>query len=180
MINLLPLEEKKRIVKEYYFRLFIFSLYTVGICFIVAGVSLLPSFFLVSLKENILTKKWETLQAMPVSQPDKETMDAISDVNKKIDLITKTEKEKFLVLENAFNQVIFQKMPDIKLTEIAYDKKIEGTRSINIKGFALNRERLLLFRQSLENNPAFSKVDLPISNFVKEKNISFNLNLTSI
>ena len=95
-------------------------------------------------------------------------------------MITKTEKEKFLVLENAFNQVIFQKMPDIKLTEITYDKSVDGVKNIKVKGFALNRERLLLFRQSLENNPTFSKVDLPISNFVKEKNISFNLNLTSI
>ena len=49
---------------------------------------------------------------------------------------------------------------------------------MNISGIATNREVLLSFGKALEYDISFSKVDLPISNFVKGKNISFRLTVT--
>jgi hypothetical protein len=70
-------------------------------------------------------------------------------------------------------------MPDIKITQILYDNTVaKGDKKVNIQGTAPSRERLLIFRQALEGNPAFKKVDLPISNFVKGSNIQFSLSLT--
>lgn len=179
MINLLPVEEKKMVLNEYRFRMIIFSLYMVGMCFAVGAIALLPSYFLVSVKESIATKKLAMIESLPVSQPDQETMGAIKDINAKISVINQAEQGQFLVLENAFDQVILQKMPDIKLTAISYDVEKDGTKQVSVQGFAQDRERLLLFRQALQNDPLFSAVDLPISNFVKEKDITFSLNLTT-
>jgi hypothetical protein len=53
----------------------------------------------------------------------------------------------------------------------------EGEK-ISISGRASSREVLLSFRRTLEDNPAFSKVDLPISNFIKGSNIRFYITLT--
>ena len=68
-------------------------------------------------------------------------------------------------------------MSSIKITEILYQNDPQTGERINISGKAPNREVLLLFRRILEDNTAFSKVDLPISNFVKGSNIKFYLNL---
>ncbi|MCX6753178.1 MAG: hypothetical protein NTW62_02440 [Candidatus Nomurabacteria bacterium] len=179
MINLLPTEEKKRILNEYRFRVLTFSFYMIGVCFCIAGIALLPSYFLVSLKENIANQKFIYITSLPVSQPDKETMGVIKDINTKISTINDIETKKFLVLENAFDQVILQKMPDIKIIELGFNINKDGAKEISVRGFAPNRERLLIFRQALESDSSFVKVDLPISNFVKEKNINFNLTLIS-
>ncbi len=178
MINLLPVEEKKKIARDYRFRVLIFYFYAFGAFLAVATVSLLPSYFLSSLKERLTAQKLEILKSLPVSEPDQATLDAIKDVNAKIAIINGAEKSKFLVLENAVDEVILRKMPDIKITSIDYEKK-DGVKGINLHGLAPNRERLLLFRQALEEDKAFSSVDLPISNFVKGANIDFSLNLVS-
>jgi hypothetical protein len=177
MINLLPVEEKKKIAADYRVRIATFYLYSAGIILVIASVALLPSYFLASLKERLTSGKWESLKNLPVPEPDKETVQGIKDVNAKTSLIQNSEKSKFPVLESAFDEVIYQKMPDIKLTAIDYEKDKDGVKKISLRGLAPDRERLLLFRQALEADKIFSKVDLPISNFVKGENIDFSLNL---
>ena len=71
-----------------------------------------------------------------------------------------------------------EKMPDIKITQIQYRNESIKGKTISISGVASSRDRLLLFKRELENNIAFKKVDLPISNFVKGSNIKFSLGLT--
>ena len=178
MINLLSIEEKKRIARDARFRIFIVYFYVIGFCFLIAGISLSPVYILASVQENLANQRWAAVQQLPVSQPDKETMAAIKDINTKISVIQEIEKSKFLVLENAFDEVVKQKMPDIKLSSISFSKDADGKRQITLEGLAPNRERLLLFRQALEADTHFASVDLPISNFVKGANINFTLSLT--
>ncbi len=68
-------------------------------------------------------------------------------------------------------------MSDIKITKISYqaDKAKGGT--VSIAGTAPSRDRLLLFKKALDDDNNFTKVDLPISNFVKGSDIQFNLTL---
>ena len=58
-------------------------------------------------------------------------------------------------------------MPSIKITEISYQNNSQTGEIIKISGKAPSREVLLSFRRALEDDAAFSKVDLPISNFCK-------------
>ena len=69
-----------------------------------------------------------------------------------------------------------KKMPEIKIDSIYYGNTPKG-REIRINGSAPSREKLLIFRLALENDPSFSRVDLPISNFVKGSDIKFFLTL---
>ena len=179
MINLLPVEEKKRIATEYHFRIFTFYLYVAGFCFLIGIIGVLPAYLLSSIKENLAEIKWENLKNLPQPKPNQETKNAVKDINFKVSKIEITEKAKFLVLENAFDKVLFDKMSDIKITSINYKKDEAGLKTISLQGIAPNRERLLLFRQMLEADKSFSKVELPISNFVKGANIDFSLDLTS-
>ncbi len=96
----------------------------------------------------------------------------------KINLIESSEKNRFSVSEKVVDEIIARKMSDIKILQIDYEKGIDGARIVKITGMAPDRERLLLFRQTLESDQNFSNVDLPISNFVKGKNINFELKIT--
>lgn len=177
MINLLPTEEKNKINKNYASRLSVFYLYVLSACFFIASVAFLPAYFYFSLKDKIALQKKETISALPVPTPDKETEGIIKDMNFKMTLIEKTEGEKYSVLDMMINQVIASKLPDIKINQFYFNITEEGKKAVEIRGEAPNRERLLMFRNSLEQNKTFAVVDLPISNFVKGQNIDFSINL---
>lgn len=179
MINLLPIEEKKNLTKEFNLRIVSFYLYTLAICFLIGAIALLPSYFFFSLKETIASNKLEAIKALPLPVSDKENTNIIKDTNKKIATIENTEKTQFSVLDKVIDEIISKKMPDIKLNLISYVIDKDEVKQITLRGTAPDRERLIIFRRALEADPLFSKIDLPISNFIKGSNIDFNMNLTA-
>ncbi len=174
MINLIPNEEKKIIIKDFYYRLVIVILLVLAFVILIASISLLPSYFISSVKKNISTEKLNTEE---ININNEKIFSTISDIDKKLSLLEKTEQEKFLVSERVINEILSKKISGIKITQIYFeDNEIDG-RKISIRGTAPSRERLSLFSTTLENNSLFKEVDLPISNFVKGYNIQFYLTL---
>jgi len=181
MINLIPSKEKKEMTKGFYCRLVVLFLMTLGTSFLIAFVAILPSYFLSSVKNNIVDVKLEAQKQEPVPLPDQQTLATIRDLNKKLDLIEKTANSKFIVSQKVINTIILKKMPDIKITDISYDDNSQNGslpgKKISIQGTAPSRETLLSFRQALEDSTNFKNVNLPISNFVKGHDIQFYLSL---
>jgi len=177
MINLIPNQEKKRKVKDFYFRLVVVCFFVLGFCFLVAFVSILPSYFLSSVNKNLVNKKLEMQKNEPVPLIDQNSLATIEGLNKKLSLIEKAEKNKYFVSQKIINEIILKKTSDIKIEQIFYENSISGGKKISIRGVSPSRERLLLFRRALEDDATFKKVDLPISNFVKGSNIEFSLTL---
>jgi len=179
MINLIPTEEQKVTTKGFFFRLFIVFLFLLSFCIFVALVTLVPSYFFVNNKEKVAQMKLEIQKNEPIPQLDQDTLSLIKNIDDKLTIIESSEKNKFLVSEKVINQIMASKMPDIRITRISFDKNAAFEKKVSIYGIAPSRERLLLFRKSLEENPAFSKVDLPVSNFIKGSDIQFYLRLIS-
>ncbi|KKT01099.1 MAG: hypothetical protein UV76_C0002G0012 [Candidatus Nomurabacteria bacterium GW2011_GWA2_43_15] len=113
----------------------------------------------------------------PMPLVDQDSLTSVEDLNSKLSTIENAEKNKYLVSQKVINEIIFQKMPDIKISQIFYENNVLNGKKINIRGLAPSRERLLLFRRALEDDITFKKVDLPISNFVKGSNIEFYLSI---
>ena len=128
---------------------------------------------------NAANQKLSAQSSQPVPLPSQQTLSLIKDLNMKLDLIDHAQANKFVVSEKIVNEIISKKMPDIKITEIFYQNDATAGKKVSINGLAVNRERLLLFRQILEADPLFEKVDLPISNFIKGSNLQFSLSLKS-
>jgi hypothetical protein len=176
MINLIPNEEKKRMVKDFYFRLGVMFLFMLSTSLLVASVAILPSYFLSSLRRSVDSDKLATLKAEPEPEINPKIASIIKDLDTKLSVVEKAEKNQYLLSEKIVNEVVLKKMPDIRINEISYI--VTGAnKSVSIRGIAPSRERLLLFRRTLEEDPAFKKVDLPISNFIKGSDIVFSLNL---
>lgn len=75
---------------------------------------------------------------------------------------------------------IFESKPSsIRITEISFDGALAETPAkISIRGEATDRDSLKAFGRSLEGREEFSEVDLPVSNFVKERDIDFVMSVT--
>lgn len=177
MINLIPNEEKKKIAKHFYFRLAVvsFLMLSLVICFTI--MTIIPSYILSKAKENIADTKLATQKNEPVPILDQNTSLAIADLDVKLGMVEKLQGDKFLVSERVISEILESKISDVKISRISYESDVVKGKKIGIDGEAPSRERLLLFRQALEDNQAFQSVDLPISNFVKGSNIQFHLNL---
>jgi hypothetical protein len=177
MINLIPNEERKKMVRSFYYRLMIVFLIALSIAIFISTAALMPTYFLSSIKENLANDKVAELEREPVSLPDQETVSSIQELNKKINVVETSRKTQLKVSEVVISQIIQKKMPDIKIFQISYEDQGEVGKRIEIRGTAPSRERLLLFRLALESDPNFKQVDLPISNFVRGSNIQFYLSL---
>jgi len=163
--------------RDFRFRLGVLFLVMFDFCIFIISISLMPSYFISSVKETVAGTKLEVQKAQPLPEPGAESLIAVKDINNKLALIENAEKNKFLPSYKVINSVLLGKRPDIRITQILYVNDPALGKKISITGTAPSREVLLLFRQSLEDNPTFKNVDLPISNFVKGSNIQFSLSL---
>ena len=177
MINLIPNEEKKNMANNFYYRLFILSLWMVSFSICFGVLAILPSYILSTSKENFADEKLVIQKNESVPILDQETSDAIKDLDSKLSLAEKLQVDKFIVTERVVNEIIESKVSGIKISRIFYENDSAKGKKIEIEGIASSREELLSFRQTLEDNKAFQNVDLPISNFVKGSNIQFFLTL---
>lgn len=177
MINLIPNAERKKMIKDFYLRLVVVVFFAIGLSVLAASILLLPSYFASNIKLNIANTKLATQRKEPVPDVDQKITGSIKEINNRLSLVERFQKDKYVVTERVINQVLLHKTADIKITEISYEESVPKTQKIIINGTAPSRERLLVFRRALEEDTSFSKVDLPISNFIKGSNIQFSITL---
>lgn len=179
MINLIPSQEKKRMVRDFYYRLVATIFTMLSICALILVAAIFPSYFSAVLKRNIASEKLKILESEPLPEVDQEILKIMDDIKAKLNLVEKIERDNFFVSEQIIKEIISKKTKDIKITKISYDTNSTKGKSVYINGTAPSREELLNFRRILETSPSFKEVDLPISNFIKGTNIEFSLTLIS-
>ncbi len=177
MINLIPSQEKKKMVNDFYLRLFIVFFAVISIAFLVAAIAIVPYYFFSKDKFDFASEKLISQMNVPVPFFDKKTNELINDIDLKVSLIEEAQKGKFLVSENVIDKILSKKTPSIKITRISFEDTLAKGKVISIVGSAASRDKLSNFRDTLQADPDFEKVDLPISNFVKGKDIQFNLTI---
>ncbi len=177
MINLIPNEEKERMVKDFYLRLVVVSFVMLGVSFFVASLAILPAYILSSAEKNFIDSKLKSQENETIPLPDKNTLEIVQDLEDKLNLVEHIKPEKLNFSQRIITEVVLKKLPNIRITEIFYQNDPQKGELINVSGRAPSREVLLSFRRALEDSTAFLKVNLPISNFVKGSDIRFNLSL---
>ena len=180
MINLIPKEEKKKMMIGFYYRLAILLLIMLDFCILIALFTLLPAYFLSSTKEKIISNKLQVQNSQGLSSSSDQTIATVTSLNGQLGVVEKAEQNKFVISDKIIGAIILNKRPDIKITEISYSNDPVLGKTVSITGIAPSREVLLLFQQALEDNPNFKNVDLPISNFIQKSNIQFSLTLVPV
>jgi hypothetical protein len=178
MINLIPTEERKKMTVDFYLRFVVVFLLLGSFTVFVACLAILPAYFLSSEKNKVVDLKLAVQKNEPMPLFGEQYLATVKDVNNKLGLVENAEKNKFIISEKVVSAILLKKSPGVKITQLIYGNDTVGGRKINIIGTAATRDSLLSFRRALEDDDAFKNVDLPISNFVKDTNIQFNLSLS--
>ncbi len=177
MINLIPNEEKKKMAKDFYFRIVVMFFTVFSLALIIGSFALLPSYLLSSVKQKFVKQRLDLQSYMPLPPSSQDVLDIARALNTKFKIIDDANQNKFSVSERVIQKIVAKKTPGIKITQITYKLDNFGDKSISIRGSATSRDTLLSFSQSLDKDPDFKKVDLPISNFIKGSDIQFFINL---
>src|SRR3989344_3730340 len=158
MFNLLPKNLKEKIKTEYKLRKI-----TVILIFIICLqlsflIFLTPSWLISFYKEKEVTSQSEEIKKH----------------------LSDSSLSEVIVTIRGINTNLSKKTSSIKIDELAYILGQENTAEIIIGGTSLTREALVSFVKALEDSKSFNKVNLPISNLAKDKNISFSISLQII
>lgn len=175
MLNIIPPEEKKKILIEYRLRLAVVAVFAAAALVLASLVLLIPSYLLAVSKYNFVTDELARLeQKQSEAGQEKEISAQIKEVNKKIDLFLGDEKAVRHTPSEVVLDVMAIKDPAIKVQSILYNINTDRERLI-LSGKAGDRDSLARFVETLKKDPSFNKVDLPIGSYVKSSNIDFSL-----
>lgn len=177
MINLTPNQEKKKLIKDFYMRLIIVFFFSLGIAILFSTLALVPAYILARQNINIEKKNMANIKQIQNSKIDEKTLSNIGKLNSRLTIIEKSKNKDFTISEKIVNDIILKKNSNIKIDKFNFEENIESGKTLKIEGLANTREKLLAYRKSFENDPRFSKVDLPITSFIKSTDIKFNLTL---
>ena len=172
MINLIPYNEKVRLVSAYQKRFAaVFLCFTAATLFI-GTILLIPTYRLAMEKTTEINKSIKIAQTLSASRAEGNPEFAVKEVQKKLDLFASQKKKA------AWTQLVASIVADrpegMQLSGFTY---LAGKRSIEIRGRASDRDALLDFVRALEKEIAFEKVTVPVSSFVKERDLDFSIEI---
>lgn len=175
MLNILSIAEKKKILVEYRFRLAVVSIFAVGALVLASLVLLAPSYLLAVAKYNGISAELARLEAKQGSTAQEKDINAqIININKKIDLFLKGGVNATSSPSQIILNILNDKGNSIKIQGFTYDAGV-GLGRFVVVGTAIDRDSLAQFVERLKKEPTFTKVDLPISSYVKSANIDFSI-----
>lgn len=169
MFNLLPREQKKKIRKLYLRRFAIVCIVTTSMLLGMFCILLVPSFAVSSqkLKSSVDRK---TIIENYIAAADKDGLQAqLAEIKSDIDALQSTDVSAVKLVE----EIIVNKGVGVTLHAFSFRTEATGEKRLQIEGVAETRDRLRQFQTNMEGLK-FKSVDLPISNFAKDKDIAFD------
>ena len=175
MINLLSPIEKKKILKEYHLRLTIVVMVFVILIQVSFLIFLFPSWLVSFYKEKDFSSQSDELNKSLSTLDISSTTSFIKSFNTKIGIINDSlEYPKFVPI---LDDVLAKKTGAIRITGMYYTVNSINSGTLTLEGIGDTRESLVSFSDSLKTIGYFKKVDLPISNLAKDKNIDFTISI---
>lgn len=175
--TLLPEIEERTLKREYKTRLFIVLLLFLSLSVVAGIIFLLPSYMLSYSQES---KAIENASVVEKGRQER----GIAQVEKELTLSQKTIDLLLGNMNPVKNSLVIQEIISNRPSGAGINSfnisKAEGTSTpitAIIQGKADSRESLIEFKKNLENDETISKVELPISDLAKNKDISFSIRL---
>ncbi len=180
--TLLPSQELKLLKKEYRIRVTIYMMFFLSFVILLGICALLPAYIYSYSQERALLARLGEIQKSRASRGADEIKKELSDSTEMINRL-KNHKSP-IVYSNIITQMINHKTTGvgIKSISVAVENPQATTTSvvIVIQGVSISRESLIQYRDKLEADPLVKKVELPISDLAKSKNISYSLRIHTI
>lgn len=176
MFNLLPEALKNEIKKEYFIRKVLLSLVFVIFIQIIFLVFIFPTWLISNLKQADVVLRGEAMNRHLSSLNIASTTSDIKSLNAKLAVMDSSLRYPALI--PFVNSILSQKTKSIVINNFVYTSKDDSNAGISLEGISSTREALTTFVKNLQATGLFKSVDLPISNFTKDKNLNFSINIT--
>lgn len=171
MINLLPPIAKKRVMREYHFRVVSVWLILLSLVLLISSALVTPTLFLVN-------------SLVEANERDLGEVRQDQSANEEISKVIKENNEIVRQINSSQERVNFSELiyllddlaeDEVNLTQYTF-KETEGKiDAISLIGFAATRGSLSDFREALDKRESFSDIKLPISNLAKDRDITFSM-----
>jgi hypothetical protein len=174
MINLIPAEAKKHLLKEYWIRSVTVWFFLWTFALLLGATLLAPSYVLLSLQINAYgdsAQKADEKNANfeAVAKDLKRASEIAAFVSERFERPSMTEYLTLLKnLESA----------DVSVARMSLNRNGDSVEEISVSGVADSRQALADFRNRMLASEQIESVDLPISNLAKDKEIPFELTIT--
>ena len=176
MFNLLPLEEKNAIRKEYRYRLMVVALVGLFVTFLVGSVLLVPSYGLSKIKEVSVVKNNALLKEGATARDDGRVVtEELRDTKSILSALKPSDHTVYF--HEVLGGIIEQRPSGVLLQGILMQSVGVAQTEFHLSGVARNRVDLVLFQKRLEGEKRFTKVDIPFSNFAKDSDIPFTVTI---
>jgi hypothetical protein len=174
MINLLPPDYKRELVKEYRLRLVAVVLTLIASALSIGVLFTIPSFFVVYSQERLL-KKEQQAQNFATKNDTTDIERALQASDRRVSLLESRYNR--LILADILGLILEKKNAGITLTSFQYEYGQGGIVTLVLMGVAQTREGLVSFEHALEGEQKISSVQLPISDLAASVDIEFTMNL---
>ena len=175
MLNLLPENQKKSVLLEYRTRLGIVIALCITLISICGLIFIAPTYLISEKRHSEIKVK------------NDEVLINLSSKNSSQNAEVKKITQGIAVLSNLGANVLpselFEKFlsyadsKKIQVSRLSYSLNTDNSIVFNVSGVGADRDSLSVFIQNLKNDSYFSQVSLPLSSFVKQKDIDFSLKI---
>jgi len=175
--TLLPQKDIKELKNEYHIRLFILLAFFFSCSVLIGIVSLFPAYIMSSIKEKEVNINFDSIQKDKKNRGVDATLNDLKQSNEMISIMKTDDKN------SSFSNII-EKFTKVRPSLITFTS-LQMTNTENdkmnveiiVQGKAMSREALLGFKKNLELNEMISKIEFPIMDLTKNKDIPFAVKL---
>ncbi len=173
MINLIPPAARRLVVREYWVRVLSVWMFLVGTGCLVVAALLLPTYVLIHSQISVLSETSSGV-AEKVATYDSSAAEL------------KLASEQAAILMSGGSTTPFSTYltlieasagSDIEIRSVDFTRGGTGNGAVILSGESNTRQALADFRDALESEGSFTKVDLPISNLIKERDVLFSIQM---
>lgn len=171
--TLLPEDEARKLKFEYHIRIVIVLLLFISFSVLVGVVSLFPAYVVFSSQENELNEKLIEVKKSKAARGIDLVIKEMNDSEGLLNALKKLDQN--TNLSSLIVQAVNTKNPSINFNSIQVSKVTDSAYAYEIilQGKSSTREDLLLYKKSLERNLAFVKIEFPIPDLTKSRDVSF-------
>lgn len=177
MFKLLTDEERQKVAREYAMHRAIVIFLGFILVIVVGIIGLLPSYVLSNARQNEALERIRIMNSA-VKKGDEVNLQAwLEEINRKLQILSPsldTDRPSDFI-----EKILEQRIMDITVSDFSW-VKAKDKISFSIKGRANSRQSLIRFEDSINSSGYFSKVTLPLSNLIKDRDIDFQIQFSPL
>lgn len=172
MLNLVPKDQKNKLIREYRIRFFVILFALTLTAEVISLILLIPPYLTAKTRIDLLNARSAGLQAQNVTTETTKLEAIVRKTTSYLNIFTSNATPKGVL--SVVDTMVGLRGESVKIKNISY-KTQNGQQYVLLQGVASSRQALLDFSKKLKTVSGVTSADLPVSDFVKSADIDFSV-----